>query len=360
MRLSFILLGLCVLAVVSTVFGMMMAVASDLPRLENKAEFKAAENSVVYASPTSKGADGEELAQLTGNNNRILVESSEISPNIKHAVIAIEDRRFYEHDGAGLQGDRPRAVPGRARTQRRAGRLDHHPAVREERPGGSGRPVRVPEAARVRPGLPPRTSVEQGEGATQYLNSVYFGNGAMAWRLRCRTYYGSDDPDDTAPATLEPGTVADGEDSDDDLNANFAKEASPAEAALLAGMIASPSLYDPLQNPVQATERRNDVLQRMLEQQLITETEYQDAINQSVPTDNEVDPPQPDSRQPYFTSWLTQQLVDRYNAPAVFSGGLEVQTTLDPELQYAGAGDRRSAGGRGAQRLSGGDREQDR
>ena len=104
LRLTFVLLGLCVLAMVSTVFGMMMAVASDLPRLENKAEFKAAENSVVYASPTSKGADGEELAQLTGNNNRILVGSSEISPNIKHAVIAIEDRRFYEHEGVDYKG----------------------------------------------------------------------------------------------------------------------------------------------------------------------------------------------------------------------------------------------------------------
>ena len=46
-------------------------------------------------------------------------------------------------------------------------------------------------------------------------------------------------------------------------------------------------------------------------------------------------PPRPESRQPYFTTWLTQQLVDRYKAPAVFSGGLKVQTTLDPELQAA-------------------------
>ncbi len=335
MRLSFILLGLCVLAVVSTVFGMMMAVASDLPRLENKAEFKAAENSVVYASPTSKGADGEELAQLTGNNNRILVESSEISPNIKHAVIAIEDRRFYEHDGVDYKGiGRALYQDVLARSAAQGGSTITQQFVKNALAAQGDRSVfqKLRESA-LAYHLERQWSKEKV--LTQYLNSVYFGNGAYGVEAAVRTYYGSDDPDDTAPATLEPGTVADGEDSDDDLNANFAKEASPAEAALLAGMIASPSLYDPLQNPVQATERRNDVLQRMLEQQLITETEYQDAINQSVPTDNEVDPPQPDSRQPYFTSWLTQQLVDRYNAPAVFSGGLEVQTTLDPELQYA-------------------------
>ena len=56
---------------------------------------------------------------------------------------------------------------------------------------------------------------------------------------------------------------------------------------------------------------------------------------EALPTESEVSPPQPESRTPYFTSWLTQQLVDRYKAPAVFSGGLDVQTTLDPELQAA-------------------------
>ena len=70
LRLALILAGLMVLAGVSTVFGMMMAVASDLPALENKAEFKRAQNSQVFP----EGKDKPALATLTGNQNRILAE----------------------------------------------------------------------------------------------------------------------------------------------------------------------------------------------------------------------------------------------------------------------------------------------
>src|SRR5918999_576009 len=99
LRLAFILFGLSCLAIVSTVFGMMMAVASDLPALESQAEYRKAKNSVLVA------ADGRtEVAKLTGNLNRILRTEDEISPMIKNAVIAVEDRRFYEHEGVDYKG----------------------------------------------------------------------------------------------------------------------------------------------------------------------------------------------------------------------------------------------------------------
>ena len=81
----------------------------------------------------------------------------------------------------------------------------------------------------------------------------------------------------------------------------------------------------------------------MLEQRLISKGEYDDAIDDALPTENEIDPPQPDSDQPYFTSWLTQQLVDRYKAPAVFSGGLKVHDHARPRAPVRGrAGDQRA------------------
>ena len=335
LRLSFILLGLCSLAVVSTVFGMMMAVASDLPKLENKAEFKAAENSVVYSMPTSKGASPGELAQLTGNNNRILVEASDISPNIKHAVIAIEDKRFYEHDGVDYKGiGRALYQDVLARSAAQGGSTITQQFVKNALAAQGDRSVfqKLRESA-LAYHLEREWSKEKV--LTQYLNSVYFGNGAYGVEAAVRTYFGEDDPDGAAPTTPDLGTEASEQDPDDDLDEQFALTATPAEAALLAGMIASPSLYDPAQRSARATKRRDQVLVRMRDQQLITEAEYQDAIATEVPTEKEIDPPQPDSQEPYFTSWLTQQLVDRYKAPAVFSGGLNVRTTLDPELQYA-------------------------
>ncbi|HZI91639.1 MAG TPA: transglycosylase domain-containing protein, partial [Thermoleophilaceae bacterium] len=336
LRLALILTGLSVLALVSTVFGMMMAVASDLPQLENKAEFKRARNSIVTAAPTHKGEKvGERLAKLTGNENRILVPSENISPNIRNAVIAIEDRRFYEHEGVDYKG---------------IGRALYQDILRQSAvQGGSTITQQFVKNALAAQG---HRSVFQKlrESAlayhlerkwskqkvlTQYLNSVYFGNGAYGVEAAVRTYFGEDDPQPSPDSAVQLGASDSQVDADDDLDQRAAQNATPAEAALLAGMIASPSLYDPVQNPRGSETRRNVVLKRMLEQEFLTDAQYREAVAEDVPSEQQVDPPQPDSDQPYFTSWLTQQLVDRYKAPAVFSGGLKVRTTLDPELQAA-------------------------
>ncbi len=103
---------------------------------------------------------------------------------------------------------------------------------------------------------------------TQYLNTVYFGNGAYGVESAMRTYFGDGEQDEVDPVT---GAIV-----EDQSSTAAAQTASPAEAALLAGMIASPTMYDPVQNPARATQRRNLVLQRMLEQRMITPPEYRD------------------------------------------------------------------------------------
>jgi penicillin-binding protein 1A len=108
---------------------------------------------------------------------------------------------------------------------------------------------------------------------------------------------------------------------------------TPAEAALLAGLISSPSLYDPVENPRAATRRRNLVLSKMLEQRKISRSQYEEGVHTGIPGKSQIDPPALDSDQPYFSSWLTQQLVDRYGAGLVFGGGLKIKTTIDTELQ---------------------------
>jgi penicillin-binding protein 1A len=81
------------LAAVSTVFGMMMAVASDLPKLERR---RRATRSSRPRRPR--------LGVLTGNEKRLFLRESEIAPVMKHAIIAIEDRRFYTNEGVDLRG----------------------------------------------------------------------------------------------------------------------------------------------------------------------------------------------------------------------------------------------------------------
>ncbi|MEJ7718231.1 MAG: penicillin-binding transpeptidase domain-containing protein [Thermoleophilaceae bacterium] len=75
------------------------------------------------------------------------------------------------------------------------------------------------------------------------------------------------------------------------------------------------------------------MLRRMLEQEMISGAEYERAVDQAVPAEDEVTPPRPDSDEPYFSTWVTQQLVDRYGPGRVFGGGLKITTTIDPVLQ---------------------------
>src|SRR4051794_35713008 len=135
-----------------------------------------------------------------------------------------------------------------------------------------------------------------------YLNTIYFGNGAYGVESAVRTYYG------------KPGrTYAQDE--------RAATNVTPDQAAMLAAMIASPSAYDPIQNPIKARERRDLVLKKMLDENMITDLEYQEALQQAVPTKEGLNPPRAPSTQPYFSSWVTQQLVDRYGSGRVFGGG---------------------------------------
>ena len=114
-----------------------MAVAQDLPELESQNEFRAARNSILLDNTGKK-----RVAVLTGSENRILVRSSEISSNVKRAVIAIEDRRFYTHKGVDYTGIARAIVGGRAPPARRPGRLHDHAAVRQERARRADRTAR--------------------------------------------------------------------------------------------------------------------------------------------------------------------------------------------------------------------------
>jgi penicillin-binding protein 1A len=120
-----------------------------------------------------------------------------------------------------------------------------------------------------------------------------------------------------------------------DPNERAAANATPDQAALLAGIIASPSGFNPVTNPRAALARRNLVLQLMLQQHMISPGQYQQGIIQALPSQENVHPPRPDSSQPYYSTWVTQQLVDRLGSGRVFGGGLKIRTSLDPQLQAA-------------------------
>jgi penicillin-binding protein 1A len=311
LRVALVLLGLGVLALVSWVFGIMMAVAQDLPTLENREQYRNAQNSVIY------DRNGEELATLTGNQQRILIDSSQISLNIKQAVVAIEDQRFYEHRGVDFIGI------GRA--------LFQDVLARSAAQGGSTitqqfvkNALRAQDSRTVLQKLRESALAYQLEREwskekilTEYLNSIYFGEGAYGIESAAKTFFGYNHPG------------CGGEESP------CAAELTLAEAALVAGMISSPTGYSPRTNPDAATARRNQVLTNMVEQGMVAEEEAQIAAQEPVPTPQQIDPPEEDSVSPYFTTWLRQQVVDRYGAGEAFGGGLQIQSSIDLEFQQA-------------------------
>jgi penicillin-binding protein 1A len=308
LRLALTLSLLAVLALVSTVFGMMMAVAQDLPELESQNEFKAAKNSELV------DASGHQLAVLTGENNRILVTSGNISPNVKHAVIAIEDQRFYKHKGVDYRGI-ARALWAdvrRARAAQGASTITQQ-FVKNALLAQQNRSIfqKLKEAALA---YQLERKWTKDKILTEYLNTVYFGSGAYGVESAARVYFGWNHPG------CEPHCAA---------------VLEPAEAALLAGMIASPAAYSPIENPSAALERRNLVLQKMRDQYLLPPSEYEQGIKEALPPRDRIVPPRKVSKAPYFSSWVEDQLVKRYGTGNTFGGGLKIRTTLDLDYQTA-------------------------
>jgi penicillin-binding protein 1A len=314
LRVLMLLFGLGVLAAVSALFGMFMAVASDLPPLEEPA----------HRSTEIRDSRGRLIGTLTGNERRIYLSEAQIAPVMKHAIVAIEDRRFYTSSGIDLRGigraavqdvTAKRAVQGASTIPQQFVKISL--AAENERTVFQ----KLREAA-LAYHLTRRWSKERI--LRNYLNSIYFGNGAYGIESAARTYFaynhdkcGGKKPEPTCASVL-----------------------LPHEAALLAAMVASPSAYDPAQHPVAAKRRRDLVLTRMLQQGYLVRSQYDGAVAEALPANGDLTFPREDTDYQYFTSWIKQQVVDRLGggqqgAQLAFEGGLKVTTTIDSRLQNA-------------------------
>jgi penicillin-binding protein 1A len=301
LRLLAILLPLGLLAIISTAFGMMMAVASDLPNLENRKEYQDAKNSVLL------DAQGNEIGVLTNNQSRVLVSYEQIPRTMRNAIIAIEDRRFYENSGVDVRGiARAFTQDILQRKAAQGGSTIAQQFVKNALQAQGDRTIfqKLREAAlayHLTRKWPKQKILDQ------YLNSIYFGNGAYGVESAARTYFGNQPDHQLCGTPHHPLCVS---------------ELKPDEAALLAGVVANPSAYDP-------------VLKDMLDQGLLPRLQYYNAVQEALPAAVDVKPPTVSSKAPYFTTWVRQQVVDKFGARRALEGGLQVRTTLDLDLQDA-------------------------
>ncbi|MBS1843621.1 MAG: transglycosylase domain-containing protein [Actinobacteria bacterium] len=311
LRFLFVLLGLGILAVISMIFGMMAAVSQDLPAIYNFAQYKAQKNSEVVDS------SGRTIGTLSSDQNKILLNPAQISPNIKNAVVSIEDSRFYEHDGVDFRGIARALVADvmSGSAQQGASTITEQFVKNALEAEGSRTILEKFREAALAYKLEKHWSKEKI--LTEYLNTIYFGEGAYGIESAAETYFGA----------AHPGCGGEAE--------PCASVLEPWEAAMIAGIIASPSAFDPKVNPEAALARRNLVLEKMYAQGYITHEQYQEGIHKALPAPADIKPPTLQSAAPYFTAFLRQQLVERYGAEKAYFGGLEVHATLDLQLQEA-------------------------
>src|SRR5215212_9002442 len=309
LRIAFVIFGLSILALISWIFGIMMAVASDLPQLEDRAQFANARNSVVL------DINGETIATLTNNEGRILIGSEDIAPVMKEATVAIEDQRFYDHRGVDFEGIGRAVVQDVLSTgTEQGGSTITEQFVKNALRAQGSRTVfqKLREAALA---YQLERHWDKDKILTEYLNEIYFGQGAYGIEEAAKTYFGYNHPGCGSPDN------------------RCASELFPWEAAMLAGIISSPAGYDPVTNPEAALDRRNLVLSNMAAQGDITQEEYTQYAKEPLPKPDQIHTPTENSKAPYFTSWLRQQLVDKYGSGEAFGGGLQVYSTLDLPLQ---------------------------
>jgi penicillin-binding protein 1A len=154
-----------------------VAVASDLPELENRAQFEHAQNSVVY------DVNHQKIATLTNNQGRILVNSADIAPVIKEATVAIEDQRFYDRGSTTRGSAEPSS--GHPPPGCHPGCLHDHPAVRQERASRQSSRT-VFEKLREALAYQLERHWDKDKILTEYLNEITSARAPTASRRRRR------------------------------------------------------------------------------------------------------------------------------------------------------------------------------
>jgi len=233
---------------------------------------------------------------------RVLTPLSKMPPRLLQAVIAVEDSRFYRHEGLDPIRIAKALLVDLVSFEMREGastitqQLARSLFLTQEK--SFKRKAREILLALKIEGL-----LSKDEILEMYLNQIYFGHGAYGVQAAAKTYFGKD----VAELTL-------------------------AEMAFIAGLPKAPSNYSPYFNPERAKARQGVVLRRMLDEMFLTDAEFRQAYQEDLyfaryQAQEEI--------APYFLESLRQQLTATYGEELVYKGGLNVYTTLNIEMQKA-------------------------
>ena len=298
--LIFIISSLLVL-VLATGGILVLYYLNSLPTLEELTPSPIAQTSKVYS------LNGSLITEFHSGENREIISFHEMSQYIKDAIVAVEDKRFYEHQGVDYK-----RIIGAFIADIKAGDLSQ---------GASTITMQYIKNVYFTPEKTFRRKINEALIAVQlernytkdkileiYLNTICFGSGAYGIQKASKIYFGID-----------------------------ASELSLSQAALLAGLVRTPELYSPFNDIEKSKIRRDLVLQLMYDQGFINTDQYLDAlaepvvINENPTVDSEIY----GSRiAPYFIDYVKQRLYEKkFTDYDVFKGGLRIYTTLDTDMQ---------------------------
>ncbi|MET3141012.1 UNVERIFIED_ORG: membrane peptidoglycan carboxypeptidase [Arthrobacter sp. UYEF2] len=272
-------------------------------------------------------SDGQPIATFY-TENRIKIPLDRISPYVRDAIVAIEDNRFYEHPGIDPQGILRAAIfnltsEGRQGastiTQQYVTNVINESFVSQDKTAEvvlSGQKSIGDKLREMKLAITLEKKFSKDQILEGYLNIVFFNREAYGVEAAARYFFSTTAADLTLP-----------------------------QAALLAGLVNSPSYYNPAVNPEHATNRRNQVLSEMLATGKITQADHDAAT--ATPIELKLSPGKQGCANaqmaPYFCDYISHLIL---NNPAfgttlierqrkLYRGGLTIVTTLDSRLQAA-------------------------
>ncbi|MDQ0119826.1 membrane peptidoglycan carboxypeptidase [Pseudarthrobacter defluvii] len=272
-------------------------------------------------------SDGQQIATFYAEN-RVKVPLDQMSPFIKDGIIAIEDSRFYEHAGVDPQGILRALVSNLTKggeqgastiTQQYVTNVLNEAQLSQDRPDAvvlNGQKNLGDKLREMKLAVTLEKKYTKDQILEGYLNIVFFSSNAYGIEAAARYFFSTTAKDLTLP-----------------------------QAALLAGVVNSPTLYNPATNPDKSIVRRNQVLSEMLRLRKITQAQYDAAV--ATPIQLKITPQQQGcanaAMAPYFCDYISHLIL---NNPAygpteadrerkLYRGGLTITTTLDSRLQAA-------------------------
>ncbi len=283
------------LLIISVILGMVITKAvSQLPNIKVLETYRPIQSTQLF------DRSGNLIANIHGDEDRVVVPLRDISPNLQDAVMATEDNRFYEHNGVDVRGTFRAFIAdmsadesvqgGSTLTQQLVKNLFLTPEKSYTR--------KIAEAVLA---LRVEKHYSKDKILEMYLNQVYFGNQSYGIEKAARRYF-----------------------------KESAKQLTIAQSALIAGLLKAPEGLSPYNYPEAARKRQLEVLDKMVHYGYITDKQRDHAAHEQIVLNSRIARP---SKHPYFVSYVIQELEKRYGEDIVRRGGLRVYTTLDEKAQ---------------------------